>query len=111
MGSRRILVTGCASGIGRDLAEVLLRAGHRVLATDRVLPPLEEAARGWPAVGPERLQLRALDVTDPLAWEAAVAAARRRIGGLDVLVSVAGVLVPGWTHELTDEAVDLQLDV
>lgn len=109
-GSQRILVTGCASGIGRDLAEVLLSAGHRVLATDRKLPPLEQAAREWPA-SPERLQLRALDVTDPLAWEAAVAAARRCFGGLDVLVCVAGVLVPGWAHELTDEAVDLQLDV
>lgn len=109
-GSRRILVTGCASGIGRDLAEVLLRAGHRVLATDRTLPPLEQAARAWPAA-PGRLQLRALDVTDPLAWEVAVAAAGRCFGGLDVLVNVAGVLVPGWAHELTDEAVDLQLDV
>ena len=111
MPSRTILVTGCASGIGCELTKTLLEAGHRVLATDRVLPPLEQAARGWPAVGPERLQLRALDVTDPLAWEAAVAAARQRFGGLDVLVSVAGVLVPGWAHELSDEAVDLQLDV
>jgi 3-oxoacyl-[acyl-carrier protein] reductase len=108
--ARRILVTGCASGIGRELAKTLLEAGHRVLATDRLLPPLEHAAREWPADG-ERLELRALDVTDPLAWDAAVAAARQRFGGLDVLVSVAGVLVPGWAHELTDEAVDLQLDV
>jgi 3-oxoacyl-[acyl-carrier protein] reductase len=108
MSSRRILVTGCASGIGRELAQVLVEAGHRVLATDRVLPPLQEVARGWPS---ERAQVRALDVTDPLAWEAAVAAAQRCFGGLDVLVNVAGVLVPGWAHELTDEAVDLHLDV
>ena len=110
MPARSILVTGCASGIGHALVGALLEAGHRVLATDRVLPPLQAAAREWPAAG-ERLELRALDVTDPLAWEAAVAAARQRFGGLDVLVSVAGVLVPGWAHELTDEAVDLQLDV
>jgi 3-oxoacyl-[acyl-carrier protein] reductase len=108
--SRRILVTGCASGIGRDLAQVLLSAGHRVLATDRTLPPLQEAARQWPAAG-DRLELRALDVTDPRAWQAAVAAAAERFGGLDVLVSMAGVLVPGWTHELPDAAVDLHLDV
>jgi 3-oxoacyl-[acyl-carrier protein] reductase len=110
MRSRRILVTGCASGIGRALTGVLLQAGHRVLATDRVLPPLQEAARGWPAA-PDRTLLRALDVTDPLAWTAAVAAAHEGFGGLDVLINVAGVLVPGWAHELTDDAVDLQLDV
>lgn len=108
--ARRILVTGCASGIGRDLAQVLLQAGHRVVATDRLLPPLEEAAQGWPAAA-DRLELRALDVTEPGAWQAAVAAAAERFGGLDVLVSVAGVLVPGWAHELTDAAVDLHLDV
>jgi 3-oxoacyl-[acyl-carrier protein] reductase len=107
MTSRRILVTGCASGIGRELAKTLLKAGHQVLATDRVLALLQEAARGWPAAA----ELRALDVTDPLAWEAAATTARQRFGGLDVLINVAGVLVPGWAHELTDEAVDLQLDV
>lgn len=112
MTAQRILVTGCASGIGRELVQVLLAAGHRVLATDRLLPPLRQAAQGWAAtLAPEQLQLRALDVTDPLAWEAAVAAAQRCFGGLDVLVSVAGVLVPGWAHELTDDAVDLHLDV
>lgn len=103
-------MTGCASGIGRALTQVLLEAGHRVLATDRVLPPLQAAAREWPAA-PGRLELRALDVTDPLAWDAAVAATRRCLGGLDVLVNVAGVLVPGWAHELPDEAIDLHLDV
>jgi NAD(P)-dependent dehydrogenase (short-subunit alcohol dehydrogenase family) len=108
--ARSILVTGCASGIGHALVGALLEAGHRVLATDRVLPPLEQAARAW-SPAPHQLHLRALDVTDPLAWDAAVAAARQRLGGLDVLVCVAGVLVPGWAHALTDDAVDLQLDV
>lgn len=108
MGARRILVSGCASGIGRDLAQVLVSAGHRVLATDRVLAPLQELAERGPA---ERIQVRTLDVTDPLAWEAALAAARQCFGGLDVLVNVAGVLVPGWAHEISDEAVDLHLDV
>lgn len=108
MSARRILVTGCGSGIGRDLAGVLLGAGHQVLATDLDEAALAEAARGWPS---ERLECRRLDVTDPLAWEAAVAAARQRFGGLDVLVNVAGVLVPGWAHEISDAAVDLHLDV
>lgn len=106
--TQSILVTGCASGIGHELAKTLLEAGHRVLATDLRLGPLRELAERWPA---EQLQVRALDVTDPLAWEAAVAAMRQRFGGLDVLVNVAGVLVPGWAHELRDEDIDLHLDV
>ncbi len=33
-GPDRFLITGCASGIGRHLADVALGRGHRVLATD-----------------------------------------------------------------------------
>lgn len=105
--SRRILITGCASGIGRELAGTLLRAGHRVLATDRAAEALRDAAREWPAGA----EVRTLDVTDRVAWEAAVSAAERCFGGLDVLINVAGVLVPGWAHEIPEEAVDPHLDV
>ncbi len=105
-GARTVLVTGAASGIGRDLVGVLTTAGHRVLATDRDFATLRAAAADWPGV-----QVRALDVTDPLAWEAAVAAARQCFGGLDVLVNVAGVLTPGWAHEIPDAAIDAHIDV
>lgn len=108
MSPRRLLVTGCGSGIGRDLVGVLVEAGHRVLATDLDERALADSAQRWPA---EQVECRRLDVTDPLAWEAAVAAAQRCFGGLDGLVNVAGVLVPGWAHELSDGAVDLHLDV
>ena len=106
MTARKILVTGCASGIGRALVDVLRQGGATVLATDRDLRALHEASRSWPDVEQCRL-----DVTCPLAWEAAVAAARRRLGGLDALVNVAGVLTPGWAHEIPDEAVDALVDV
>ncbi len=85
---------------------VLAEAGHRVVATDRNMPQLREVARDWSGV-----EIRALDVTDPVAWEAAVAAARQCFGGLQVLVNVAGVLTPGWAHEISDAAVDAHIDV
>ncbi|MCA9710818.1 MAG: SDR family NAD(P)-dependent oxidoreductase, partial [Myxococcales bacterium] len=62
----------------------------------------------WPAGA---VEIRTLDVTDPIGWEAAVAAARQRFGGLDVLVNVAGVLTPGWAHEIPEAAIDAHLDV
>lgn len=105
---QRVLVTGCASGIGRDLAGTLLEAGHQVLATDLDADGLAEAAAGWPS---SRARVRRLDVTDPAQWRDVVAEAHEALGGLDVLVNVAGALVPGWSHELSDAAVDLQIDV
>lgn len=104
----RILVTGCASGIGRNLAQTLVDAGHQVMATDRDEAPLAALASRWPG---ERACVRRLDVTRPDDWSAAVSEAAEIFGGLDALINVAGVLIPGWAHELPEHAIDLHVDV
>ncbi len=106
--SRRVLLTGCASGIGLDLARRLAGDGHRVLATDLELAKLEDAAARWAG---DNVELRALDVRKPDAWQAAIEVIDERWNGIDTLVNVAGVLAPQWVHELTTSAVDLQIDV
>jgi 3-oxoacyl-[acyl-carrier protein] reductase len=110
MGARSFLVTGAASGIGRALADAIVAAGDRLLATDRDLPSLlahAEQAR-WPD---DRVLVRRLDVTDAAAWGDAVAAAEHGFGGLDVLANVAGYLLPGWVHEIDEDAIDRHFDV
>ena len=91
--ARRVaLVTGGASGIGRAVARRLAREGAHVVVTDldeagarRVA---EEAAAD---AGPARpLGLR-LDVTSEASVEAAVAATVDAYGGLDIVVSNAGI--------------------
>ena len=80
------LITGASRGLGRALAEAVLEAGDRLVATARdptSLAPLGQ--RHGPAV-----TAAALDVTDPAAAEAAVRLAVERFGGLDVLVNNAG---------------------
>jgi short-subunit dehydrogenase len=77
---KRVLITGCSSGIGRALANELSGRGHRVIATARdpdTLGDLDVA---------ERL---ALDVTSRDSVERAVAAA----GDIDVLINNAGVTI------------------
>lgn len=74
----RILVTGCSSGIGQALCEVLSQRGHQVIATARD----SSALAGVPAHS--HLEL---DVTDAASVAAAAAAA----GPVDVLVNNAGV--------------------
>jgi 3-oxoacyl-[acyl-carrier protein] reductase len=107
---RSFLVTGCASGIGLDLADALVHCGASVTATDVNLDGLTAVAqeRGWPE---ERVLVRRLDVTDPGQWQAAVDAALERFGAIDVLVNVAGVLTPGWIHEIDVRAIALQIEV
>lgn len=106
----RMVLTGCASGIGRHLAGVLSARGHRVLATDVNEDALrrEHAERGWERRG---VTVARLDVRREEDWEAALDAAERSFGGLDVVFNIAGYLNPGYVVDLTAKDVDLHMDV
>src|SRR5690606_5401368 len=107
---QRFFITGCASGIGRHAADVLVAAGHTVFATDLRPDALREfaAARAWPQ---DRAHCSGLDVRDPAAWEAVFAEAIRVMGGVDVLLNVAGLLRPGYVLDTDARDVDLHFDV
>ncbi len=108
--SLAIVLTGCASGIGRQLATDLFRLGHRIVATD----VNDEAMRRWGAThwpDPERVEILALDVREAEAWERVLDRAETRFGRLDVLMNVAGYLVARWSHETSVADVGLTIDV
>jgi rhamnulose-1-phosphate aldolase/alcohol dehydrogenase len=91
--ARRVaLVTGGASGIGRAVARRLAKEGAHVVVTDLDEAGARRAAEEMAAdAGPARpLGLR-LDVTSEASVEAAVAATVDAYGGLDVVVSNAGI--------------------
>ena len=77
------LITGCSRGLGRELAQAVLAAGHRLVATARDLRALDVLLPS------DRLRIAPLDVTDPAAARAAVAVALSAFGRLDVLVNNA----------------------
>jgi NAD(P)-dependent dehydrogenase (short-subunit alcohol dehydrogenase family) len=115
--SRRFLLTGCASGMGRHLTGVLLRAGHRVLATDVDAAVLAQVAAedGWEGLAKEAagaaVHACALDVTARPAWEAALATVDQLWGGLDVCMNIAGLLVPKKIQDAHARDIDLHVDV
>jgi 3-oxoacyl-[acyl-carrier protein] reductase len=105
-----VFVTGCASGIGLDLAHALVQRSHRVCAVDIDVDRLHQQARdrGWPD---GRTHVRGLDVTDAEAWRSAIEDAEHQLGPIDTLINVAGFLRPGWVHELDVELAARQLRV
>lgn len=105
--TRRWLVTGCSSGLGRALADAVAEAGDPVIATARK----PAALRDLVARHPDRVTALALDVCDAGQCEAAVAYAVDRLGGVDVLVNNAGSGLFGAVEEVSDDELRAQLDV
>jgi 3alpha(or 20beta)-hydroxysteroid dehydrogenase len=84
-----VLITGAARGQGESHARAFVAEGAKVIVADL----LEEEGRAVAdSLGDDALFV-ALDVTDPAAWEGAVAAAVGRFGALNGLVNNAAVSV------------------
>lgn len=99
------LITGAGRGMGIDIARAALAAGHAVVGTAR------NAASVTTALGEhDDLLAVPLDVTDPEAAEAAVAAALARFGHLDVLVNSAGSFYAGFFEEMAPEDFRAQIE-
>ncbi|MFE4217971.1 SDR family NAD(P)-dependent oxidoreductase [Streptomyces sp. NPDC056844] len=85
----KVLLTGAGSGIGRAAALRLVSEGAAVYAVDRSCEGLTGTAAA--AAGPGRIVTRVADVSHEDAVVAAVRAAAEALGGIDVLVNVAGI--------------------
>ena len=79
-------LTGSSRGLGRQIAEATLAAGHSLVATARDPASLADLADRY---GSQVLPV-ALDVTDPAAAVAAVTAGTGAFGRIDVVVNNAG---------------------
>ena len=80
------LVTGSASGLGRNIAEAVLASGDRLVATARDPRRLEDLVKKYG----DQIRTAPLDVTDEREAYAAVQAAVDAFGRLDVVVNNAG---------------------
>jgi NAD(P)-dependent dehydrogenase (short-subunit alcohol dehydrogenase family) len=98
------LITGAGRGMGLDIAQAALAAGHNVVATGRSRDAVAEANGDA-----DRLLAVRLDVTSTQDAEAAIKAAVERFGGVDVLVNNAASFYAGFFEELTPEQMDRQI--
>jgi NAD(P)-dependent dehydrogenase (short-subunit alcohol dehydrogenase family) len=100
------LITGCSTGIGREIALSALTKGHRVAVTARNADAVQDLAEQFPD---QALPL-ALDVTQREQVSHAVAETERAFGGIDVLVNNAGYGYMSALEEGEDEEVRALFD-
>lgn len=102
---RVAVVTGGASGIGRATAVLLARAGARVFVGDRHPRPENEAE--FTQLG---IRQGSCDVRDLVQLRGLIDGAAQSAGGLDILVSNAGVVQVGQVDDISEEQWDRCLD-
>ena len=84
------LITGAASGIGREIAEAYAAEGAKICIADLKLEAGQAAADDIVKSGGTAMAVE-MDVTDEAAVNAGVAATVDAFGGVDVLISNAGI--------------------
>jgi len=84
--NRTAIITGGASGLGREVARRIIAEGGRVVLWDMNAAALDDAKQDVGASG-----ITALDVCDPAAVERAASDANALLGRIDVLVNSAGI--------------------
>ena len=104
--SQVFFLTGSSRGLGRQIAEATLAAGHQLVATARRPDSLADLVDRY---GNQILPV-ALDVTDPAGAAAAVAAGAKAFGRLDVVVNNAGYANLAAIEDITLEDFRAQVD-
>ncbi|KAK4167715.1 putative oxidoreductase-like protein 2 [Cladorrhinum sp. PSN259] len=103
------LITGCSSGIGRAIANLIAsKSEHRLIATARNVNDLSYL----PDANPNVLKL-ALDVTSPDSISAAFSAAAEHFGKdfhLDVVINNAGYSLSGDTESATEDETHREIE-
>ena len=86
---RTIVITGGGTGLGRSMAQTLLRLGANVCITSRKLETLERSARELEAETAGTVLAVACDVRSHLDVDKLVAAVMERFGSCDALINNA----------------------
>ncbi len=97
-------ITGANRGLGLEIVRAALEAGDQVVATARK-PEQVEAGLAYDG---DRLLALPLDITDQASIEAAVDAACKRFGRIDVLVNNAGYGQLGVFEQVSVAAIERQ---
>ena len=99
-------ITGCATGLGRALAQRVIESGARAVVTARDPSKVADLVAGHE----DRALAVALDVNDTAQIKSAVKAAEDQFGRIDVLVNNAGYGYQSTVEEAEDKEIRAQFE-
>lgn len=89
------IITGAASGVGKEDAILLAREGAKVVLTDLNEAEGVKVAAQINATSPGSALFIKHDIASEDSWKEVMATTEEKFGGLDILVNNAGILVYG----------------
>ncbi len=108
--NRVALITGSASGMGRQTARRMAENGAKVVINDIVPEKVEETVAEFKADG-LTVMGQVADISNKESVDAMVQAVVDKFGGLDILVNNAGMERAGALRKLTEQDWDLTVDI
>ena len=110
LSEKTIVITGAASGMGRALAKSLAADGAKLALGDVDEAQLRETEAAVTSVAPTLLT-QAIDVTDEPSVERFLAAAREKLGPIDVMLNLPGLSRVGPIAKMPLEEFESIMDV
>ncbi|MFL5346585.1 MAG: SDR family NAD(P)-dependent oxidoreductase [Hyalangium sp.] len=107
IGTRKVLITGGGTGIGRAVAEAVLRAGGSVVVTGRRPEPLEAVVAAFPG----RVHALPCDIASVSEREGLLSRASALLGGLEGFVHCAGIVEHQPPGHIDEASLRAQLEV
>ncbi len=108
--SQIVLITGCSSGIGRELLTIFNRSPFKVVAT--TLPESFAELKRDPIADSERIWIRRLNIVDYEKASRIVAETTEKWGPIDILINNAGISYRSVVEDMTvaDEQTQMQIN-
>lgn len=108
------IITGGSSGIGKATAMILAQAGTKISLIARDFSKLVEARKEITTVCPKskpNIHISCADVTIPEQVKAAIEEATNNNGNPDLLITSAGIAIPGYFEQIPLEVFQRTMDV
>ncbi len=109
LSGKMAIVTGAGRGMGYDIALALARYGADIVVCSRTVSELEKAKAEIEKIG-RRTLIHQMDVTKVPEIQNMVEQAVKVFGHIDILINNAGINIPQWAVDVTEEAWDRVLE-
>ena len=109
--NKKVIITGAASGIGKTISELLLKAGSKVALFDVDYKKLDITVKELTDINPDNIYSFSADVRNYEEFKNTVCYAVEKMNGIDIFINNAGVGIVGPFENNTEDEINIITEV